>query len=96
MHLRSDSVLSLNADLRNVSHARQRLIVSNWPLDDLKFDNVRGNIRGVAVTPAGRLLVAHSVSSIAPNRALRLLRGIEAVLVFDAQRGTLFVVLFAM
>lgn len=74
MFLFFDSVLSLHADLRNVAHARQRLVVSDEPQsdDDMLTSDIRGNIRGMAVTPGGRLLVAHAVSSI-PARALRLL-----------------------
>ena len=62
----SDS-LSWRVDLRNVSHARQRLIVRS----NLEPHSMLGNdmmssdsIRGLSVTPGGRLLVAHSVSSV--------------------------------
>lgn len=57
------TVLFLHADLKNVAHARQRLVMA----DDLLGGNPRGNIRGVAVTPGGRLLVAVSVSSVSPG-----------------------------
>ena len=69
------TLLSLHADLRNVAHARQRLVVCD---DDMLRGAVTGSIRGVAVTPGGRLLVAHSVSSVSP-RALRLLLGTEGL-----------------
>lgn len=58
--------MALHADLRNVSQARQRLLVSaDWTDRQLISS---ANIRGLAVTPGGRLLVAHSVSSIPPYR----------------------------
>ena len=58
-----------SADLRNVSHARQRLILcsnkEDDPVLDLEEDYVSSDhIRGLSVTPGGRLLVAHSVTPL--------------------------------
>ncbi len=63
-----DTAMMTAADLRNVSHARQRLrLEANKqemphyvPEEEYMFSD---HIRGLCVTPGGRLLVAHSVST---------------------------------
>lgn len=58
------TVLSLLVDLRNVSHARQRLMVGpgKRPSQPWENETPAKHITGLSVTPGGRLLVAHSVS----------------------------------
>ncbi|DBA91082.1 TPA: hypothetical protein ACH3X1_016047 [Trebouxia sp. C0004] len=52
-------------DLRNVSHARQRLRVEHNQQEHLLFEPeeeymISSHIRGLSITPGGRLLIAHS------------------------------------
>ncbi|KAL3131289.1 hypothetical protein ABBQ38_000582 [Trebouxia sp. C0009 RCD-2024] len=56
------TVLSLLVDLRNVSHARQRLMVGpgKRPSQPWENETPAKHITGLSVTPGGRLLVAHS------------------------------------
>jgi len=63
---KSCSVLGFDAELRNVSHARQRLKVEHNQQEHLIFEPEEeymssSHIRGLSITPGGRLLVAHSV-----------------------------------
>ena len=59
-------VPGIDADLRNVSHGRQRLRVEHNQQEPLLSEPEEeymssSHIRGVSITPGGRLLVAHSV-----------------------------------
>lgn len=59
-------VPGFDADLRNVSHARQQLRVKDNEQEPLLSEPEEeymssSHIRGLSITPGGRLLVAHSV-----------------------------------
>ncbi len=64
-------VFEIDADLRNVSHARQRLRVVDNDQEPLLSEAEEeymssSHIRGLSITPGGRLLIANSVCHL-PN-----------------------------